>query len=890
MEYLSTEEISEKWGISKRRVQYLCVNNRLPGAVRFGKMWAIPSTLTKPLDARVRNVERQNFPSNYETKGARNSLRKVVAKSIAELKKTIHNDKDVLTVLLSIFASELLNNALDDSVDISKISRECFDFEFFSGDYHNIVNPIKNFISDNHNHLDDSLSWVYQLGAKALNDFAYTNTQFFTEKYMISILIESMKISTDEIVLDPACGGGNFLIYAFEKKANIIGKNNISNISLHRILDTLYGYEIDELLACVASFNLKYKAITLLKDNYNISFETFLSFKTNIYTPESESLSGFLDYEPDFQIILNVSSGTKKKLTDILFIPNLIATNPPFQTIKGMPENLRYFLQKHYPECKCDMCNTFIKRIIQILPNNARAAIVTQNSWMYLDSFVELRRHILSNCSLKHIWELGSNVFLDLSGEKSNVALVTLKKQKPNIETSFLFDMLRNKTIAEIEEIMTSGSNIPISLNQCEIQKSYNSGFDVLSTEHLRHLQKECQQYSEFAVPMQGTSTGNAKELIDYFWKHINDREWVLVSKGGGYSRFEGLNLYSVKWGANGEYIKATKGSAIRNSGYFSQTELVFSDTGTAGLNVRLLLPGQIFVASGPGIRISKGNVYSHLAFLNSRFATFFVRLLSPKFTIAAGYICRIPTKEEILCSKELENYAQHCLNSKVHRLSKRAENFEFAVIKHIYSSIESAAYSWFIEDLNDEWFQLQNEQNIEDYITNAMELNHSDVKAIDSCLGERMIYGQSDINISVFEKEIRQILNASCFPKRTKAKKQYTGADGIIEYISQLTSIPCESVFIQLQCHFEWFKEEYVNLYIHGLIMSAVDYRNSSIDHISVQSIMDAVRITNNTDVDLFCKWCLNKFNDVHNCIFNKNPIVTLNIQEQIFYAIERS
>lgn len=32
----------EKWGISERRVQKLCEENRIPGVVRFNRMWLIP--------------------------------------------------------------------------------------------------------------------------------------------------------------------------------------------------------------------------------------------------------------------------------------------------------------------------------------------------------------------------------------------------------------------------------------------------------------------------------------------------------------------------------------------------------------------------------------------------------------------------------------------------------------------------------------------------------------------------------------------------------------------------------------------------------------------------------------------------------------------------------
>lgn len=42
MEYLSTTQASEKWGILSRRIQILCLEDRIPGAMRIGNYWAIP--------------------------------------------------------------------------------------------------------------------------------------------------------------------------------------------------------------------------------------------------------------------------------------------------------------------------------------------------------------------------------------------------------------------------------------------------------------------------------------------------------------------------------------------------------------------------------------------------------------------------------------------------------------------------------------------------------------------------------------------------------------------------------------------------------------------------------------------------------------------------------
>ena len=54
MEYLSISQVSEKWGVSVRRIQTLCVTGRIPGATKIGSYWAIPADAEKPKDERIK--------------------------------------------------------------------------------------------------------------------------------------------------------------------------------------------------------------------------------------------------------------------------------------------------------------------------------------------------------------------------------------------------------------------------------------------------------------------------------------------------------------------------------------------------------------------------------------------------------------------------------------------------------------------------------------------------------------------------------------------------------------------------------------------------------------------------------------------------------------------
>lgn len=55
MKYLSVPQTAERWGISSRRIQILCNEKRIPGAVKIGNRWAIPDDETKPADARIKS-------------------------------------------------------------------------------------------------------------------------------------------------------------------------------------------------------------------------------------------------------------------------------------------------------------------------------------------------------------------------------------------------------------------------------------------------------------------------------------------------------------------------------------------------------------------------------------------------------------------------------------------------------------------------------------------------------------------------------------------------------------------------------------------------------------------------------------------------------------------
>ena len=52
MQYITVQEAAKKWGVTTRRVQMLCNEERIKGAYRFGKSWMIPTKAVLPNDRR----------------------------------------------------------------------------------------------------------------------------------------------------------------------------------------------------------------------------------------------------------------------------------------------------------------------------------------------------------------------------------------------------------------------------------------------------------------------------------------------------------------------------------------------------------------------------------------------------------------------------------------------------------------------------------------------------------------------------------------------------------------------------------------------------------------------------------------------------------------------
>jgi hypothetical protein len=54
-DWITPREAGEKWGVTDRRVQVMCTNGQVEGAIRLKRGWFIPKDAPKPADGRAKN-------------------------------------------------------------------------------------------------------------------------------------------------------------------------------------------------------------------------------------------------------------------------------------------------------------------------------------------------------------------------------------------------------------------------------------------------------------------------------------------------------------------------------------------------------------------------------------------------------------------------------------------------------------------------------------------------------------------------------------------------------------------------------------------------------------------------------------------------------------------
>lgn len=202
--------------------------------------------------------------------------------------------------------------------------------------------------------------------------------QYFTPRPLINAMVDVTKPVIGEIIIDPACGTGGFLLSAFEyMKPNAIAKEDrgfLQNKALH-------GNDIVPLVVTLASMNL---------------------YLHGVGTERSPiSCSDSLEREPSL-------------------LADVILANPPFGNRPEGATDISAMRADLYVSTRNNQLN-FLQHMMIMLKQNGRAAVVLPDNVLFESGAGEtIRKKLLNDFNLHTILRLPTGIFY-AQGVKANV-------------------------------------------------------------------------------------------------------------------------------------------------------------------------------------------------------------------------------------------------------------------------------------------------------------------------------------------------------------------------------------------------------------------------------------------------------------------------------------
>jgi hypothetical protein len=279
-------------------------------------------------------------------------------------------------------------------------------------------------------------------------------------------------IKPEEIrLLDPACGSGHMLTYAFELLFRIYEEEGYVPDEIPALIleHNLYGLEICPRAAQLANLALVFKArersrrfiqpgnlvqpriLALqnvhfddreltdyvaaldLGDFFNApmlellhQFKETMTFGSLIQPCINESGIGYARRAIDTkdlgsQLFLRETHSKVSRILDqaemLCQRYHVVVTNPPYMGGRQMNSDLKKFAEDQYHISKADLFAMFMDRGFTLALSNGIVAMVTMQSWMFLSSFEDLRTTLLSTKTLLSMAHLGPRAFDTIGGE-----------------------------------------------------------------------------------------------------------------------------------------------------------------------------------------------------------------------------------------------------------------------------------------------------------------------------------------------------------------------------------------------------------------------------------------------------------------------------------------
>jgi len=506
-----------------------------------------------------------------------------------------------------------------------------------------------------------------------------------------------LRISSPEELklLDPACGSGHILTYAFDLLVAIYEEQGYDPVRIPRLIleKNLYGIEIDKRAAMLSSFALMMKARAKDKRFFsrgvkpNILEMGDVSFQPaeikayldklgrDLYTQDLwEGLQQFENASTFGSLIRPVIkdvptlrermretriledlllSNTNDKLLKVLEMSEylspryqVVVANPPYFS-KGMDAGYKQFARQNYPDSKSDTLTMFMERNLDLAKKGGYVSMITLMSWMFLSSFEKLREKLLSQDTILNMAHLGARAFDTIGGEVVSTTMFALRNVAHDGHVGDYFRLIDGRSEAEK---LTSMKQAIANPDCGWLYRASDQDFKKIPSAPIAYWVKNFENFlhqslSDFFVSGGRNKTHDNERYVRFVWEVSKDNvKWKGYCNGGEFRKWFGNEYYFVDWSTAARKFYDSKGGLVNPM--FQNAEGITWPLITSGKNSFRKKICQNLYSSGSPTIIKPDHKCDHLTlgFLNSKVSAYYLEAINPTLNTTVNDILKLPT------------------------------------------------------------------------------------------------------------------------------------------------------------------------------------------------------------------------------------------------------
>jgi hypothetical protein len=338
---------------------------------------------------------------------------------------------------------------------------------------------------------------------------------------------------------------------------------------------------------------------------------------------------------------------------------HVVVANPPFMGNKSFSSALKELANQSYVEFKTDLYSMFTARILELTISNGSIGMMTPFTWMFLSSYLPLRRFILDRHYLVSLVKPSYTAFFQ-SAIVPICAFVINKRNALHAAGSF-FDLgylgaAEEQSPRFLAAINGSSPERKFSASASDFKKVPSSPIAYWFPKHLYELFETGCTLGAILDVSEGIKTGNNDTYLR-FWHEVAvgasalgcsnqtlNQKWVGYHKGGDYRRWYGNYDFVINWKDDGAEIKASPTSGLQGKENYFAEGFTWSKISSSYFGVRLLPSGVLFDSGSPaGFAPNDISIRILLSFLSSRVTSFILKAFNPTLNFQVGNISNLP-------------------------------------------------------------------------------------------------------------------------------------------------------------------------------------------------------------------------------------------------------